>query len=205
MKKIFILATMIACIGVCASTTMYGQKVKSTVKKTAVVKNIKKAIGFVGEGTTMHFLEVKTIGSKSETMNFTINDATNTRNANLVIGNIVEVFYKVVNGNNVAVKVEGSKDYVNALGKWTVPDPINKKKRMGVQLDINGVAKSINMATLPYSSWELLGKKGKLLLHGKSIGNGQSFDVCDTVYIYKAKKRWVMENPSNKTYYYKTK
>ena len=36
------------------------------------------------------------------------------------------------------------------------------------------------MATLQYASWELQGEPGKLILHGQSIGNGQTIDVTDT-------------------------
>ena len=50
------------------------------------------------------------------------------------------------------------------IGSWIIDD----QYQAGFKL--NGIAESINMATLPYSKWEL--KDNLLLLHGLSIGNG---------------------------------
>ena len=80
----------------------------------------------------------------------------------------------------VATKVACSKDYADAIGRWVMPDPVKEGEVMGVELRVGGKAQSINMATLPYASWELQGEPGKLILHGQSIGNGQTIDVTDT-------------------------
>ena len=61
-----------------------------------------------------------------------------------------------------------------------MPDPVREGEVMGVELQVGGRAQSIDMATLPYASWELQGEPGKLILHGQSIGNGQTIDVTDT-------------------------
>ena len=52
------------------------------------------------------------------------------------------------------------------IGSWIIDD----QYQAGFKLKENGIAESINMATLPYSKWEL--KDNLLLLHGLSIGNG---------------------------------
>ena len=205
MKKMLLI---LFAISLSLSSYTFGENNQSVLKSKKEVSKApcKKVTGFVGEATSMHFLEIKPISSnkKDTIMDFTIDDNTNTRHANLVIGNIVEVWYKEKNGQRTAVKIVGSQAYVNALGTWTMPDPINKKIRMEVELDINGKARSIRMATLPYTSWELW-KSNQLLLHGKSIGNHQTFDITDTVAIYKVKNVWVMKNLSTKEKYYKSK
>lgn len=60
------------------------------------------------------------------------------------------------------------------------PRPIENIPRQveGFELRPDGIAVSINMATLPYTSWQLL--EGKLILRGKSIGNGSSSNVTDS-------------------------
>ena len=54
---------------------------------------------------------------------------------------------------------------------------------MGVELQIEGKAGSINMATLPIESWELQGEADKVILKGRSIGNGQTSDYTQTATI----------------------
>ena len=56
---------------------------------------------------------------------------------------------------------------------------------MGVELDIDGAASSINMATLVYTSWQLTQNPGEIILHGRSIGNVQTIEFADTAKIYK--------------------
>ena len=73
--------------------------------------------------------------------------------------------------------------YAKAIGKWTMPDAIDSTKRMGVELQIEGKAGSINMATLPIESWELQGEADKVILKGRSIGNGQTSDYTQTATI----------------------
>ncbi len=53
----------------------------------------------------------------------------------------------------------------------------------GVCLESGGRASSVNMATLRYESWERIGDK--LILSGKSVGNGQTIDFSDTLIIEK--------------------
>lgn len=68
-------------------------------------------------------------------------------------------------------------------GDWTMPDPIDENGVMGIRLHSGGTAESINMATLVYTSWELLDESGKILLKGRSIGNGQTIEFEETAVI----------------------
>ncbi|MCF2735890.1 hypothetical protein I6E77_21775 [Bacteroides thetaiotaomicron] len=49
----------------------------------------------------------------------------------------------------------------------------------GIKMEEGGVASSVNMATLVYESWKQEGTK--LILTGKSIGNGQTIEFVDTM------------------------
>ena len=144
---------------------------------------IKQMSGFVDGGTSMHVLVVDPIGGDAAQQSFALDDATDLKEAyGLLEGNVVMVDYKAAGEGEmpVATKVACSKDYADAIGRWVMPDPVKEGEVMGVELRVGGKAQSINMATLPYASWELQGEPGKLILHGQSIGNGQTIDVTDT-------------------------
>ena len=57
--------------------------------------------------------------------------------------------------------------------------------RSGVEIDINGKASSIRMATLLFKSWELTENANQIILHGESIGTGETFAFSDTATIKK--------------------
>ena len=82
-------------------------------------------------------------------------------------------------------KVATDPTYAEAVGNWTMPDPIDPDGVMGIRIMVEGEAQSINMATLRYTSWELQGEAGKILLKGQSIGNGQTIDFTETATIAK--------------------
>ena len=84
-----------------------------------------------------------------------------------------------------ATKIATDPTYAEAIGRWTMPDPIDPEGVMGVEIRIEGVAQSINMATLVYTSWELQGEADKILLKGESIGNGQTIGFTETGVIAK--------------------
>lgn len=70
---------------------------------------------------------------------------------------------------------------LSILGDWVQPIPGMEDKQQGISLKENGVAASINMATLQYKSWEA--KDSLLLLSGTSIGNHTSSDFTDSLVI----------------------
>ncbi len=145
------------------------------------------ACGLVGEGTAMHSLQLYQIVPK-DTVWFAINDSTDVKDANLLIGNLVEVVYKGCKDEKVAIKIEGNATYANAIGEWTMPDPIAPDKVMGVNIAVEGIASSINMATLVYKSWDLTSEDDLIILHGESIGTGETFSFSDSARISKDDK-----------------
>lgn len=72
---------------------------------------------------------------------------------------------------------------VDLEGNWVEVMPVNKDIIQGVTLEKSGKASSIGMATLQYEKWK--SEDGKLILWGKSIGNGQTIDFSDTLNIVK--------------------
>ncbi|WP_299578389.1 lipocalin family protein [uncultured Sunxiuqinia sp.] len=69
------------------------------------------------------------------------------------------------------------------IGSWTQSIPGQEPKVQGFELKEDGKASSINMSTLQYKSWS--NTDTQLILSGKSIGNGVSFDFTDTLLIQK--------------------
>lgn len=66
-------------------------------------------------------------------------------------------------------------------GSWVEPVPGMEEQTQGFTLNEDGTAVSINMATLQYHEWSASGDT--LVLTGKSIGNGQTIDMADTLLI----------------------
>lgn len=145
-------------------------------------EEVKQIDGFIVDAT-MNTVTVKQIATDAVYI-FSTEEADKTEANGLLIGNLVVVDYK---GDLLdvtpAVKVATDKTYADAIGEWTIPDPINPDARMGIRIMVEGAAESINMATLVYSSWELKGPEGQLIIHGQSIGSGQTIDVAEDAVI----------------------
>ena len=120
------------------------------------------------------------------TFTFSTMDADKSEANGLLLGAPVTVNYsgKLEEGA-AASKVATDPTYAEAVGNWTMPDPIDPDGVMGIRIMVEGEAQSINMATLRYTSWELQGEAGKILLKGQSIGNGQTIDFTETATIAK--------------------
>ena len=71
----------------------------------------------------------------------------------------------------------------NLVGIWVQPVP-GMALVQGIELKEDGSARSVNMATLKYESWELDGRS--IILRGTSIGNGTSGTLSDTLGIIRA-------------------
>ena len=121
-----------------------------------------------------------------ETYTFSTMDADKSEAEGLLLGAPVVVDYtgKLEDGA-AATKIATDPTYAEAVGRWTMPDPIDPEGVMGVEILVEGAAQSINMATLVYSSWELQGEADKILLKGESVGNGQTIDFTETGVIAK--------------------
>ncbi|MDD7153585.1 MAG: lipocalin family protein, partial [Candidatus Cryptobacteroides sp.] len=71
----------------------------------------------------------------------------------------------------------------NLVGIWVQPVP-GMALVQGIELKEDGSARSVNMATLKYESWELDGRS--IVLRGTSIGNGTSGTFSDTLRVIRA-------------------
>ena len=69
------------------------------------------------------------------------------------------------------------------VGKWVQPVPGSPDLQQGFELEEDGKASYVNMATLRYETWQQTGKC--LILTGKSIGNRQTIPFADTLNIEK--------------------
>lgn len=140
--------------------------------------------GFIADAS-MNTVTVKALTS-DETYTFSTMDADKSEAEGLLLGAPVVVDYtgKLEDGA-AATKVATDPTYAEAVGRWTMPDPIDPEGVMGVEIQVEGAVQSINMATLVYSSWELQGEADKILLKGQSIGNGQTIDFTQTGVIAK--------------------
>ncbi len=90
------------------------------------------------------------------------------------------------------LKIATDATYANAVGEWTMPDPLNEGAVMGVRLSAGGEAESINMETLKYTGWELQGDAWKILLKGQSFGNGQTLEFVEEALIARDGDGWTL-------------
>jgi len=69
------------------------------------------------------------------------------------------------------------------IGSWIQQVPGQTDRVQGIRIEAVGKASSINMQTLQYETWEQQGSR--IILQGKSIGNGQTLSFSDTLEIEK--------------------
>ena len=187
------LFSLIVMLGVSSCGKKENKTEEQPVTEAPTRIHIEKIAGIVGPGTSMNVLQLYVPGTPGDTLWIEINDTTNTANANLLIGNTVEVLCEPESGNQlVALSISGNQTYAEAVGTWTRPDPVMPDKVMGVQLDVLGKASSINMATLVYESWHLTKQPGEIELMGKSIGNVQTIDFVDTARIFQKDGKMIL-------------
>lgn len=92
--------------------------------------------------------------------------------------------YIIAAATLVLASCGNSNNNTDLTGNWIEVMPVNRNIVQGVTLDADGKANSIGMATLQYEKWKAV--DGKLILWGKSIGNGQTIDFSDTLTIVRA-------------------
>lgn len=127
-----------------------------------------------------------TAPSSEQTYTFSTLDADRSEANGLLLGAPIVVDYKgALENGAAATKVATDPTYAEAVGRWTTPDPLDPAKVMGIEIEVEGLAQSIDMATLVYRSWQLQGEAGKILLQGESIGNGQTIPFTQTGVIAK--------------------
>lgn len=141
--------------------------------------------GVVADAT----MNTVTIINGADTMCFSTTDAAKemvpspvecTVTDGLVIGDSVQIVYtgKFLEGKSIQTCAVSKIliTPVSIIGSWIEPIP-GMEGVQGVTLNADGVAASINMATLVYNSWTL--DNGTLYLSGQSLGNGQTINVND--------------------------
>jgi len=166
MKSIKIMAAAIALCGM-----------------TACGDNTPKTFtGFITDAS----MNTVTVENAEGTFTFSTMDADKSEANGLLLGAPVTVNYsgKLEEGA-AASKVSTDPTYAEAVGNWTMPDPIDPDGVMGIRIMVEGEAQSINMATLRYASWELQGEAGKILLKGVSEGSGSPIEFTETATIAK--------------------
>ena len=166
--------------------------------------NTPKTFEGVIADASMNTVTVKAL-TADETYTFATTDADKSEANGLLLGAPVVVDYTGrLEDGAAATKVATDPTYAEAVGAWTMPDPINPEKEIGIEIHIEGAALSINMATLVYTSWELQGEADKILLKGQSIGNGQTIDFTQTGVIAKdAEGRYTLTIEGTETVYTK--
>lgn len=139
MKSIKIMAAAIALCGM-----------------TACGDNTPKTFtGFITDAS----MNTVTVENAEGTFTFSTMDADKSEANGLLLGAPVVVDYKgKLEDGAAAAKVATDPTYAEAVGKWTMPDPIDPEGVMGIEILIEGQARSINMATLRYTSWEPAGR-----------------------------------------------
>lgn len=171
MKKIFTVM-LVACALVACKPEKMG-RINGTIKDAS-----------------MNTVVVQSLTSDS-TYVFSTENADMTDARGMLLGNVIVVDYK---GNladvTSATKVVTDPTYANAVGQWTMVDPINPNGKLGVDIMVEGAASSINMATQQYKTWELKGPENEIILYGQSIGNGQTIDFIENAKLVQKDGKW---------------
>jgi len=66
---------------------------------------------------------------------------------------------------------------------WIQSIPGQAGKTQGIEFKADGSASSINMHTLIFETWTWNKGRGKIILTGKSIGNGQTISFKDSLVV----------------------
>lgn len=141
--------------------------------------------GIITEAT-MNTMMIAT--AQGDSLNVSTLDAERVVKDGILLGDTATVYYKEKSKNGVimatkVVVVPVQDEGMAIWGTWVEPVPGMEKQMQGVRFEANGVASSVNMATLLYEQWKKDGET--LLLSGKSIGNGQTIAFTDTLHIVK--------------------
>lgn len=132
--------------------------------------------------------------NNGDTLSFSTMDADKSEAHGLLIGDSIKVFYTgKPDGNTSLTATKLIVKHIATLsdkltGKWVAPVEGMPNMVEGMDLKENGIASSVNMATLVYESWQataIAGNGDCLILSGKSIGNGLTIEFTDTFKIDK--------------------
>lgn len=166
MKKLLLSVAVIALLGSCAE--------KSKSISGVVFDASMNTVTIINGTDTMYF------GTEDAQREIVPSSCVCSVVEGLEIGADVQIFYtgKLLEGERVQTcpVTRMLITPISIVGSWVEPIP-GMEGVQGFKLTSDGVATSINMATLLYNSWTL--DNGTLYLSGQSIGNGQTIDVND--------------------------
>ena len=145
--------------------------------------NSEKSFSGVIEDASMNTLVV--VSDKGEKASFNTTDADKTGVNGILIGDTAKIFYTgKLEGTIKATKLEITPaQRPEITGSWIQPIP-GMDGVQGIKIEKDGVASSINMATLVYQKWQQP-DANTLILSAQSIGNKQTFEFSDTLQITK--------------------
>ncbi len=123
-----------------------------------------------------------TVQNEAGVQTFSTIDADKSEAHGLLLGAPVTVTYTGTfeKENVVVTKVTTDPTYAEVIGRWTMTDPLNPEAEMGIELQVNGLAQSINMATLRYTGWKLQEEPGRITLTCVSEGSGGPIEATQT-------------------------
>ncbi len=137
---------------------------------------------------------ISIVTSTGDTIELSITDTDPARVPGVLLNDSVQVTYtqeKADNGSTVCkptdLTITAHSPYFYLPGRWVEPIP-GMEGLQGVELQSDGTAASINMATLQFSQWMLdisNASTPTLMLSYESIGNGQTISGTDTLSIAK--------------------
>lgn len=147
-----------------------------------------KTVSGIIEDATMNNVVVTTADGS---VWFSTTDADKSEVNGMLIGDTITVTYEGEISKDPSVSVTAAKKIVvkpafrfdrTVVGKWLKPIE-GQNGEDGIHIKENGIAESINSATLVYESW--MCDDNKITLIGESIGNGQTIDFSETYTIDK--------------------
>lgn len=166
MKKICFVALAAALVGMTACTP----------------KAPEQFTGKIVDGT-MNSVTVES-ATDGQTVIFSTENANMDEAFGLLLGNTATVTYQgKLSEVTPALKVATNPTYATAIGRWVEPNPIDPEQEQGIDIQIDGVAASINMQTLRYEAWELAPEADQIILRGVSEGSGEPYPFEQTAKI----------------------
>lgn len=134
--------------------------------------------------------QVTLITTAGDTLNISTMDADSAKVQGVLVDDSVKVTYLPTDMDGVQVlqaqelTVTAHSPYFYIQGAWVEPNPIDSTAVQGMQLNQDGTASSINMATLQITAWNLT-DANTLILSETSIGNKQTIEGKDTLTVVK--------------------
>lgn len=122
--------------------------------------------------------------ASGDTLTFSTLNAERTAADGVLLGDTATVYYagrlkQTTSASRIVVTPAQAEPTLE--GEWTQPVNGMPGKVQGMLLAADGKASSIDMATLLYESWSR--EADRLILSGKSLGNGQTISFSDTLRI----------------------